>query len=415
MRLRLLLDLASRQLASRSHSGVVRTVSVLSVSGIAIGVASLLLLQAFMSGFQDSISSFLSAANAPLLAYAPGSELLDGGDADLIAGVAASIPGAGGISPFIEKAAVASGNNGEIAGVIVRGVDWESEYAVTGLGGILGPPPGGAVLGKDLAARLAVSEGDSVRLASSESATITAAGRALVDTIISVPVARVCDFGLEEYNSGLVLTERGLAEALFDLRGRYTAVGIGLEPGADGLSVAARMAGELRDEFVEARHDRFMLCEAFLTRHENLFRAFGLERLAMSIVLGLITVVALLNLSSALSMIAMEHRRDLGVLRAMGASPMSVIGIALTQGSLLAVCGCGAGMAFALVVQALADTILPIRLESSVYWIDVLPARLDPGFAAAVAAFTVMACLLASLFPALRSLSVPPAECVRNE
>jgi len=135
----------------------------------------------------------------------------------------------------------------------------------------------------------------------------------------------------------------------------------------------------------------------------------------MTIVLGLITVVALLNLSSALSMIAMEHLRDLGVLRAMGASPGTILGMALSQGFLLGILGCMAGAAFAVAVQYSVNTVIPIRLEGSVYWIESLPASLQPGQAAAVLLLTLSACLAASLFPAVKALGVPPAECIRNE
>lgn len=415
MRLRLLLGIASRQLASRSHSGVVRLVSALSVAGIAIGVASMLLLQGFMNGFQRSISGFLTAANPPLLVSCPSDGILTPGDIAVITEAARGIDGVTTISAAVEKAAVASGRGGSVAGVIVRGVDWQSEFAVTGLHRLLGSVPDGAVVGRLLAARLSISEGDTIRLASTESATLSAAGRALVDTIIAVRVASVCDFGLEEYNSGLVAVHRATAEALFGCPGLYTYAGLGLEPGVDPVAAASRLGEVLREEYVESRTERFMLCEAFISRHANLFRAFGLERLGMTIVLGMITVVALLNLSSALSMIALEHRRDFGVLRAMGAPPGTLVGIALSQGAFLGLAGSGAGALFAAAIHSIVNTVLPIRLESSVYWIDTLPSRIDPVQSAAVIAGVVAACLLASVFPALRALSVPPAECVRHE
>jgi len=415
LRARLLLTLAVRQLASRSHSGVVRTVSVLSVSGIAIGVASLLLLQAFTTGFQRSIADFLSSANPPVIVYAPGNGALDRGDIALVERVAGSEHGLGAISPFIEKAAVAAGDNGEVAGVMARGVDWHSEFAITGLESLVGPQPRGAAVGRILADRLGLSEGDTIRIASTESATISATGRAVVDTILSLPVSRVCDFGLEEYNSGLVLMSLEDAGALFHLRGCATSIGVGISKGSDPVAAAAALGAALRREYVQRGYPRFLMCDAFLERHANLFRAFGLERMAMTIVLGLITVVALLNLSSALSMIAMEHRRDLGVLRAMGAPPGSILGMSLSQGLVIGLAGCAFGGAFALAVEYFVNTLVPIRLEGTVYWISALPAALLPGQAAAVLLFTLAACLAASLFPALRALAIPPAECVRNE
>lgn len=415
MRPGLLLGLASRQLTSRSHSGIVRLVSVLSVSGIAIGVAALVLLQAFMNGFQRSISGFLSLANPPLVVRSPVDAALQRTDVALVEELSASLPGLTAVSPGIEKAAVAAGRSGEIAGVVVRGVHWDREFEVTGLGGLLGGVPEGAVVGETVASRLGLARGDTMRLASTETATVSAAGRAVVDTIIPVRVWKVCDFGLEEYNSGLVITDYGTAAALFDMEGLYDFAGVGAAGGTEPSVAAAELSALLEDSYVGFECERFLISEAFMARHENLFRAFGLERFGMTLVLGLITVVALLNLSSALSMVALEHRRDYGVLRAMGASPSRVLGMALTQGALIGLVGCAAGTAFAALVMLVVNGLLPVTLESSVYWVDTLPAVPDAGQTAAVLAGIMSACLLASVFPAVQAVSVPPAECVRNE
>ncbi|NLP05742.1 ABC transporter permease [Candidatus Fermentibacteria bacterium] len=415
MRPGLLLGLAIRQLTSRSHSGIVRLVSVLSVSGIAIGVAALVLLQAFMNGFQWSISGFLGMANPPLIVRSPVGVSLQQTDIALVEKLAASVHGLTAVSPGIEKAAVAAGRSGDIAGVVVRGVRWDRELEITGLGELLGGVPEGAVLGETVASRLGLSRGDTIRLASTESATISAAGRAVVDTIIPIVVWKVCDFGLEEYNSGLVITDYGTAAALFGMEGLYDFAGVGAAEGTGPAAAAAELSALLENSYIGFECERFMICEAFMARHENLFRAFGLERLGMTIVLGLITVVALLNLSSALSMVALEHRRDYGVLRAMGASPSRVLGVALSQGLLIGLLGCAAGTAFAALVMLVVNNLLPVTLESSVYWVDTLPAVPDPGQTAAVLAGIMSACLLASVFPAAQAVSIPPAECVRHE
>lgn len=415
MRPGLLLELASRQLTSRSHSGIVRLVSLLSVSGIAIGVAALMLLQAFMNGFQWSISGFLGTANPALIVRSPTGISLQPDDVALVERLSASVPGLTSVSPGIEKAAVAAGSSGIVAGVVVRGIHWDREFEVTGLGGLLGGAPEGAVLGEAVASKLGLEQGDTIRLASTESATVSAAGRAVVDTIIPIRVWKVCDFGLEEYNSGLVITDYGTAAALFDMEGLYDFAGVGAAEGTEPASAAAELSDLLEDCYVGFECERFLLCEAFMARHENLFRAFGLERLGMTVVLGLITVVALLNLSSALSMIALEHRRDYGVLRAMGASPPRVLGVALAQGVLIGLLGCAAGTAFAALVMLAVNNLLPVTLESSVYWVDTLPAVPDAGQTVGVLAGIMSACLLASVFPAAQAVSIPPAECVRHE
>jgi lipoprotein-releasing system permease protein len=409
------LPVAFRQIWSRSHSGVVRMVSSLSIAGIAIGVAALLLLDSFMNGFQGAIMDFLSDANPPVVVTAPGGGALSGRDVVLVERLASSIPGLGRVSPYLEKAAVVSGNGGSVAGIVLRAVDPAAEAPVSSLSQSL--PAGGreAVIGSDLAVRLRVAVGDSMRIASTETIDVTAAGRALVDTIVGVRIAGVRDFGLAEYNSGLAVVTLETASAVFGADGGYSAAGVELDRDADPVSTSSALSEALRSEYVDSRHDRYMEAEAFLARHENLFRAFGLERFGMTLVLALITVVALLNLSSALAMIALEHRRDTGVLRAMGAGPGTIFRVALTQGLLLGVSGCAAGTLFASAAIFLVNRVIPFRLEDSVYWVDTLVARIDPGTWVVIAGGTLAACLAASLVPAAGAVAVPPAECVRHE
>jgi lipoprotein-releasing system permease protein len=413
----LVFRIAGRQLFSRSHSLFIRTVSVLSVAGIAIGVSALILLQAFMGGFQSSIRQYLAALNPPVLVRAPGGSGLAPGDLEMVARLAGALEGVTAVSPIIEKTAVAAGTGGEVAGIMVRGVDWDTETGVTRIGDSVDPgvAASGAVMGPLLAARLGLAEGDTMRMASTESATLSGTGRILVDTIVPVRVAAIVDMGLEEYNETLVFTDISLARTLFSRTGFATAVGVGLDSDADPVAVSAVLNEELREEYVSARHPAYLVSDAFLSFHGNLFRALGLEKMAMTVVLALITVVALLNLSSAISMISLEHRRDTGVLRAMGASPVTVLGTSVAQGGMIGTMGALAGLAFSGLSLFAVNRFFPIRLESSVYWIDVLPGRFQPGVALLITLATVAACLLVSVLPAAASLHRSPAESVRYE
>lgn len=406
---------AARQLWSRSHSGVVRMVSALSVAGIAIGAAALVLLDSFMNGFQGSIADCLSLSNPPVLVTSPAGGVLSDADLALLDDLSGGLEGLSGVSPFVEKPVVAAGNGGNVTGVVMRAVDPSLESGVSRVA--LGMPSDGpsAVLGTVLARRLSVQEGDSIRVASTEGVEMTATGRALVDTILSLRVEAVRDFGLSEYNSDLMVTNLGVASVLFPGRPEYTGAGIGVDEGGDPAALAEELSSILKEEYVGARHDRYLVAESFMSRHANLFRAFGLERFAMTVVLALITVVALLNLSSALSMIALEHRRDLGVLRAMGAGPSDLVRSALLQGLLLGGAGCVLGGILSGLIILASGRLFRIGLEGSVYWVDTLTARVDPAHIAAVMAFIMASCLAASIVPAAGAVSIPPGECVRHE
>ncbi len=416
MKLALIIRIAWRQILSRSNSGFVRTVSSLSIAGIAIGVAALVILNSFMDGFSGSILQQLSSIHPPMEIRIPGGFAIEQEDfhfADSLAAMSGNITS---ISPVLEKTVVAAGNSGDVAGVRVRGVDWDVEpFLVSGERlkdlNISGQ---GAVLGTALSERLGVTRGDSIRLASTDATQFSAMGRLLVDTIVSVSVSAVMDFGIDEYNSAIIITDLTTASLLFRDPIRATSLSVGLVREADPVREAEILSVTLRDSYI-AGESEYMVCSSFISTHRNLFAALGLEKTGMTIVLALISVVALLNLLSALNMIAIEHRRDTGVLRSMGASPDMVISTGLMQGGIIGLSGALTGSIFAILVIIAVNNFFPIKLDSGVYWIDVLPGKLQPLLILSIGLATILACFLASLFPALHAIKVSPSEAVRYE
>lgn len=416
MKLALIIRIAWRQILSRSNSGFVRTVSSLSIAGIAIGVAALVILNSFMDGFSGSILQQLSSIHPPMEIRIPGGFALEQEDfhfADSLAAMSGNITS---ISPVLEKTVVAAGNSGDVAGVRVRGVDWDVEpFLVSGERlkdlNISGQ---GAVLGTALSERLGVKEGDFIRLASTDATQFSAMGRLLVDTIVSVSVSAVMDFGIDEYNSAIIITDLTTASLLFRDPILATSLSVGLVREADPVREAEILSVTLRDSYI-AGESEYMVCNSFISTHRNLFAALGLEKTGMTIVLALISVVALLNLLSALNMIAIEHRRDTGVLRSMGASPDMVISTGLMQGGIIGLSGALTGSIFAILVIIAVNNFFPIKLDSGVYWIDVLPGKLQPLLILSIGSATIVACFLASLFPALHAIKVSPSEAVRYE
>jgi lipoprotein-releasing system permease protein len=412
----LALRVGLRQLFSRSHSGFVRTVSGLSVAGLTIGVAALLILNAFMSGFTGSIMRSLNRVNPPVVVRAPGGYGLGEADLALVDSLTGAVDGLGPVSPRARQTVVLAGTGGRVAGAELWAVSWEAERGISRLPELLGEGRAhGILLGRDLADRLGVAGSDRLRLASTESATVSGMGTAVLDTIVTAEVAAAADMGIEDYNEGVAVADMETARGLFGPGMEYSSIGVGAAEGTDPVEAASRLSHVLREAYVRARHPTYMEAEAFLQQHSNLFAALGLERLAMTIVLALISVVALLNLSSALAMVALEHRRDLGVMRAMGATPAFLLRTCLSQGGLIGACGAVAGSVFAFAVIYTVNNWLPIRLEGSVYWIEVLSGRFQPLLAVALAGATLAASLLASMLPAFSALSVSPSEAVRYE
>lgn len=407
--------IAIRQLLNHSSTGFVRTVSFLTVLGIAIGVASMLLLQGLMTGFTESIRDNLMSFHPPVIISAPGGYPLSEEDILLVESVAESIDGAGTVSPSLERTAVASGRNGEVAGIVVRGIEWETEAEITRISDIAGYGFSGVAIGKDLAGRLGIDQGDSIRVASTRSISLSGTGRVLVDTIVVLPVGKLVDFGLEEFNSSFLFIEIDAARSIFKFPGAGTALGVGINEGFDPVEISSLISEKLRDVYVSGDHALYLAAESFISRHKNLFRALGLERLAMTIVLALITVVAMLNLSSTLAMIALEHRRSLGVLRTMGASPGFMVKLSLLQGLLVGLGGLTAGVILAIIGQYVINNIVNIGLEGSIYWVDSLPSRLRVGPMLITTGGILLACITASVIPAIHILSMSPSQAVRYE
>lgn len=412
----LIFRIAWRQILSRSNSGFVRTVSLLSIAGIAIGVAALLILHAFMDGFSGTIMEHLAAIQPPLEVRAPGGYPVEEADLIFVESLVDSLDELTCVSPVLEKTVVAAGNSGDVAGIRVRGVDWDVEPHLVSSDRLAGMniTGRGAVLGHSLATRLGVSAGDSIRLASTDVTEFSAMGRLLVDTIISVRVYAVINYGIEEYNSSIIFTDLITASLLFREDITATSLSVGIVPGYDPFHTAEKVSSILRASYIDGDCN-YMVCDAFISRHKNLFAALGLEKTGMSIVLALISVVALLNLLSALNMIALEHRRDTGVLRAMGASPGVVLSTGLLQGGIIGLAGALTGSLFAVMTIFVINRVFPIRLESSVYWIDILQGEIQPVLILCIGGATVFACLFASLIPAVCALSVSPSKAVRYE
>lgn len=398
MKQKLLWALARRHVWSTANSTVVRMVSLLSVAGIAIGVAALVILQAFMGGFTEAIASSLTATNAPLHIYVPGGGNMDDFDLGFVQTVSADIPGITMVEGILEKPAVVSGAPGTVSGAVVRGCNTSS-----------------LVMGIFLARELDIAVGDEIRIASTAGAEISGMGRVIVDTIVSIQVDSIADFGIEEYNSSLLILPLNTARRIFSAQGELTSLGAYLSSGTDPVVASEMLNSALYDDYVAGGWPVYMSCIPFLAFHGNLFKALGLERVAMTIVLALITVVALLNLSSALTMISLEHRRDIGVLRAMGLSPAGVFHISVLRGFLLGGIGAAIGLVFSWISVFVVNSYFPIKLDGTVYWIDVLPGVFPVATALIVTVVTIVVCLLVSAFPAFSALSSSPSEALRYE
>lgn len=398
------------------RNGFISFISLVSMLGIALGVAALIIVLSVMNGFQKEVTNRMLSVVAHV-------EVLDAqGNAlpDWRATVAAARknPAVVAGAPFIaQQSLVARGD--EMRGAIVRGIDPAEEPQVTPLAaqmaasGLLAQLQPGAwriVLGGELARQLRVRVGDSVTLVA-PGGQVTPAGT--VPRLKSFTVAGTFDAGHYEYDSGLALIHLDDAARLYRLDG---ASGVQLKL-AD-LHQARAIGQQLIDSLPPG-----LLVRDWTRTNRNWFDAVQLEKRLMFIILTLIVAVAAFNLVSTLVMTVTDKRADIAILRTLGASPRSVMGIFVVQGAASGVIGTLSGVAFGLLVAVNIGTLVPALerllgvafLPGSIYVISRMPSDPRLGDVLPITLISLVLAFLATLYPSWRASRVNPAEALRYE
>jgi lipoprotein-releasing system permease protein len=300
----------------------------------------------------------------------------------------------------------------------VRGIDPALEPSVTDLGAQLSanvlprlqPGAFGIVLGGELARGLGVREGDTVTLIA-PSGQVTPAG--VVPRIKQMTVVGLFDSGHYEYDSALALIHQDDAARIFRLEGP-TGVRIKLRDLQEARLVAAQLANMLSGD---------LLVRDWTRQNRTWFAAVQLEKRMMFIILTLIVAVAAFNLVSTLVMTVTDKRADIAILRTLGASPRSIMGIFVVQGAMVGVIGTLSGLALGLLVAFHIDTLVPALerlvgarfLPQDIYLISRMPSDPQSGDILPIALISLVLAFVATLYPSWRASRVNPAEALRYE
>ena len=381
-----------------------------------IAVVTLNVVIAVMTGFEEALRDRLLGLNAHVLLVKPGDYLddydqlardLEGRD-DVIA-AAPSLNG---------QIILTSGSR--VAGAVVRGIDLdrsrmdlekylrkgslrELKYRTTArVGGrkILLP---GIIVGDRLADRLGLDKGD-VLQAVSPVGSPTAVG--IIPRIRRFVVMAIFDSGMREYDSGLVFMKLTDAQGFFGLRDVVTNIEITVNNVADAQGAAAAIQKAVGTAF---------LVEDWSRLWPNLFAALRLEKTVYFLVLLLMVVIAAFNIVSTLIMIVMEKRRDIGVLRSMGASRASIRLIFLIKGWVIGGVGTLAGVIVGYGLALLIERYQFIDLPDDVFLVSTVPVSISPLYFALVAAASFSICVLASIYPARQATRLHPVDTIRYE
>jgi lipoprotein-releasing system permease protein len=299
---------------------------------------------------------------------------------------------------------------------VVKGVDLSHERGVTTVSRSIEPPldsipnvtlsgEPGIVLGSELAAKLAARVGDRVLLATLQGDRTSAFGYA--PKLRPFRIVGLFTSGLYTYDSSFGFTSVGASQRFFDLGERVT----GVEVRLDDMFSAPAEAERLR--VASGRQD--LRANNWIDLNRNLFTWMKLEKTVMFIILALIVLVAAFNIVSTLFMVVLEKRRDIGVLRTMGATPALVRTVFLGEGLWIGALGTLAGAALGGALIFVLQRYPFVRLPGDVYFIETLPVRPEAGDFAAVILAALVLCLAAAWYPAWRASQLDPIEAIRRQ
>jgi lipoprotein-releasing system permease protein len=409
----LLIGLRYTRAKKRNH--FISFISLISMLGIGLGVAALIVVLSVMNGFQKELRTRILGVASHIQITGINGELPNW---ELVAEQAMKHPEVRASAPFVQSQGMFS-VDGMVKGTIVRGIlpdqeDRVADFRKTIQSGSLDdlrPGEFGVVLGSDLARSLRVFTGDKVTLIAPQG-TVTPAG--VMPRLKSFKVVGIFEVGMFEYDSGLALINLEDAQKLYQMDDRVTGVRLKV----DDLFQAPRIARELV---------RYIDADAYVSdwtkSHANFFRAVAIEKNMMFIILSLIVAVAAFNLVSTLVMAVTDKQADIAILRTLGARPLSIMGVFVIQGALVGFIGLGLGVVSGVLLALNIDVVVPFIeqtlgvhfLDKSVYYIADLPSELQWGDVWGVTMIAFVLALLATLYPSWRASRVNPAEALRYE
>ena len=397
------------------RNGFISFISGVSMLGIALGVAALIIVLSVMNGFQKEVRDRMLSVVSHVEIYASGGAALP--DLERTMQEAKRNPKVLGAAPFVSAQGLLARGE-DMKATLVRGIDPAREAQVTELGLSLGQAglsrlvsgEFGIILGGELARSLGVRENDKVTLIS-PSGQITPAG--VVPRLKQMTVVGTFDSGHFEYDSALALLHMDDAARIYRLEGP-TGVRLKLRDLHQARTVAAELVKTLTGDVVIRDWTR---------QNRTWFAAVQVEKTMMSIILTLIVAVAAFNLVSTLVMTVTDKRADIAILRTLGASPHSIMGIFVVQGAMVGVIGTLAGLTLGLGVAFNIDVIVPALehvfnasfLPKDIYLISRMPSDPQRGDIVPIALISLVLAFLATIYPSWRASRVNPAEALRYE
>ncbi|HTT12865.1 MAG TPA: lipoprotein-releasing ABC transporter permease subunit [Burkholderiaceae bacterium] len=399
---------------ARRRNAFISFISAISMAGIALGVAALIVVLSVMNGFQKEVRDRMLSVLSHIEVFSYDSSLTDW---RRIADEARKHPEVVAAAPYVSAQAMFTSGD-VVRGALVRGIDPGLEptvaEVVTNLKGgklaDLAPGGFGVILGVELAHSLLVVPGDKVTMIAPQG-TVTPAG--IVPRLRQFKVIATFESGHYEFDSTLAMIHIEDAERLFRVDGP-TGVRLRIKDMQQAPRVAAQLSGML---------DPGLVVRDWTRQNRTWFAAVQTEKRMMFIILTLIVAVAAFNLVSTLVMTVTEKQSDIAILRTLGASPASVMAVFIVQGTLIGVIGTVLGVGLGLLLANNLDVIVPAIehvlgmqfLPKDVYFISELPSDPRASDIVPITVISLVLALVATVYPSWRAARVRPAEALRYD
>ena len=403
------LHIALRYLVAKRKQAFISVISLISTLGVTVGVMAVIIALAVMTGLQQELRDRILGLNPHVYVSRTG------GIADYRAEIARirQVPHVVGAAPAIMgKALVTAARNQEF--ITLKGIDPALEPSVSDIaksmqsGGLAALPPtspgalDGILLGRDLAANLGVALGDSVTVLTPQGS-LSPFG--MMPRTRRMRVAGIFSLGLFEFDSTYGFVTLDVAKRLLD-RDQIDFLQLRIDDIWKAKEIAHAVVSRLGDQY---------WAQDWGEMSKSLFDALWLEKIAVSLAIGLIVMVAALNIIASLILLVMEKSRDIAILKTMGASARSVTVIFILQGLIIGVVGTAIGAAAGYVVSTICDRYKLIRVSADIYQVSHLPFTILPADFTIVIAVAVLICFFATIYPSRQAARLDPAQALRYE
>ncbi|MEN9945959.1 MAG: hypothetical protein RLZZ293_345 [Pseudomonadota bacterium] len=404
-----------RYLRAKQKNSFVSFISLVSIIGIALGVAALITVLSVMNGFQREIRNKIIGVSAHMQITSATNVISNWQQLGQLVLKNSNVLA---YAPYIDGQGLIS-YDGSVGGALIRGVqaNYESQVdqithtIIKGSFSSLNNSNFNAVIGKDMARQLGVDLGDKITIITPDGQ-ITPAG--MVPRLKQFTISGIFDSHMYEYDSSLIFIGLNQAQILFQTPQSVTGLRLKVNNVMQTQEIKQQLYATLPNEFI---------IQDWIDQHANYFAAVAMEKKMMFVILTLIVAVAAFNLVSTLVMTVNDKKSDIAILQTMGASPTSIMKIFMLQGGISGIIGTVSGTILGVILSfSIGDIVHGIEvlthtklISGAVYLIDYLPSQVEFSDVFTIFSVSILLSIIATIYPSLAAAKINPAEALRYE